>query len=573
MSRRFVRSIVAALLALSVVGCGASMRRFPPRDALWVDVDDRDFSPRPEAYYSPYIWDGVDNAAARPLAEAFAFELDREAVNVNALDEVPSSSWFTNRLSRSTLSPDVVARGACEDERPDIPGVDDDVHGPFTITRGKPDGSTRGFFVRDVDGRTYLMKPDGELQPERGSAAEAIGAAVFWAAGYFVPCNRVLYVSPNELTLEADAEIAYTDGRREPLTQAFVDQVVEEAAVDPDGRRRFALSRFIEGEPISPWRYEGTWDADHNDVVPHEHRRDLRAMFVLSAWLSHIDSRQENTLATWIAPSGERGHVRHYLIDFSDTLGILHTSRALSRRFGHSGYIDLQFIFEDFVTLGLLDRPWQHAEHGPAGSTLGYFDVERFVPEQWRPGYPNPAYERMTERDAAWMARILARFGDAHLHALVARGRFSSHVVENELELILRGRRDRILERWLTRLSPLTAPRVVVGASGARQLCLEDRAVSSDFRQAITRTYEARASSLDFHAARRVDVSATGDGVCVEIERAEDARASDYLIVDVVASTPGRETTAPLRVHAYEHDGALRVVGVERLETAHGPPS
>jgi hypothetical protein len=575
-SSRAASLALALALALGTAGCGAAaVQRFPLRETLWSDQDDYAFSPRPEAWYSPYIWDGIDNSAFRPLSEAVALELDHEAVNVNALDEVPASTWFTNRLSRAALPPDVVARGACADESPAVPGVDEDVHGPFVITRGKPDGSSRGFFVRDAQGRSYLLKPDGELQPERGSAAEAIGAAVFWAAGYFAPCNRVIYLDPHELWLDPSAESVHTDGRREPLTPTLVAAVIEEAAVRADGRRRFSLSRFIEGDPISPWRYEDTWDADPNDVVPHQDRRDLRGMFVLSAWLSHIDARQENTLATWIDDGDEHGHVRHYLIDFSDTLGILHPTQSLARRFGHSGYIDLQYIFEDLVTLGLVDRPWNHATFGPAGTTLGHFDVDHFEPDQWRPGYPNPAYDRMTEHDAAWMARIVARFGDAHVRALVARAHFSSAVVTAELERVLIGRRNRILERWLTRLSPLTEPRTAEARSGGHRLCMEDRAVTSGLRDAASRHYEAHAWNLDTHRERDVEVEPRGVGVCVRIppEAREPGSAPDYLVVDVVARTQGRETTAPLRVHAYELDEGLRVIGLERLEHAQGPPS
>ena len=115
-------------------------------------------------------------------------------------------------------------------------------------------------------------------------------------------------------------------------------------------------------------------------------------MYVLDAWTDHIDSRQENTMAAWMTPtdSGE-GYVRHYMIDFSDTLGILYPWQGLAERFGHSGYFDVQHIVEDFLSLGLADRPWHHAQYGVAGRTLGYYDLERYVPDQWRPWLPAAA--------------------------------------------------------------------------------------------------------------------------------------------------------------------------------------
>ena len=554
---------LAVLIALASSGCGAGLRRFPLREPLWLDDDMRAFGPPPEEWYSPFVWDGVDNSTFRPLSEAFALELDRESVDVNAMDEVPSSSWYTNRLATEALSPERVARGACEDEDPEVPGIDDDVRGPLTITRGKPDGSTPGFIVRDAQGRMYLMKPDGELQPERAPAADAIGAAVFWAAGFHTPCNRVVLVARADLELDPGAEVRRTDGRREPLTPEMVEHIVERASLSPDGRLRFSLSRFVDGQPISPWRYEGTWDEDPNDVIPHQHRREVRAMYVLSSWLSHIDSRQENTMASWTAGEDGRGHVRHYMIDFSDTLGIVHTWGTLSRRFGHSGYVDFGHMAEDFVTLGLLDRPWHHAAYGPTGATLGYYDVEHYQPDAFRPGYPNPAYERMTELDAAWMARILARFSDAHLRALVERARLSRPEWQSALFSVLRGRRDRALERWLTRRSPLTEPRITEDGS----LCLEDRAVSSGVRPASTRAYRARAYEGSRLEPRELPARARAARVCVALRGAPEG----YLVIDVIASTRDRETTGPLRVHAHVEGSRARVVGLERPEGAEAP--
>lgn len=279
-------------------------------------------------------------------------------------------------------------------------------------------------------------------------------------------------------------------------------------------------------------------------------------------------------MASWIPVDGDQGYVRHYMLDFGDTLGILFPWEALARRFGHSGYFDVQHMAEDFVTLGLLDRPWHHAEHGPAGATFGYYDVARYVPDQWRPGYPNPAYERMTEEDGAWMARIVARFTDAHLRALVARGRFSRELVAAELFRILRGRRDRVLERWLTRLSPLSAPDVEL-VGGRPHACSEDLALTSGLRAPETRRYRARGWIGDALELRRTPLVARDGGrICVALPRHPDATPERpaYVVVDVVAASEGAETTGPLRVHAYDLGGdGVRVVGVERLARSEPP--
>lgn len=545
-----------AAAALGAGGCGAALRRYPLAEPVWVDRDDEPFAPRPEAWYSPWLWDGADNAVVRPLAELWWLELDTESRNVNAVDEVPDSSWFTNRMSRTAMTPEEVARGACDEG-------DDAVTPPYTITRGKPDGTSRGFFVRDSRGRVYLMKPDGVAQPERAAASDAIGAAIFHAAGYFAPCNRVAHVRREDFVIAPGAEVRFTSGRRAPLTQADVDAVLADALVMPDGRLRFSLSQFVEGEPIAPWTYQATWSDDPNDVVAHEHRRDLRGMFVLSAWLNHVDSRQENTLASWMrVGEGEGGYVRHYMIDFSDTLGITHEWDRLSRRLGHSGYFDVQHILEDFLTLGLVRRPWDRAHFGATGSTLAYYAAEHFDPEAWRPGYPNHAYQHMTERDGAWMARIVARFSDAHLRALVERGRFSRAEVADELVRTLAGRRDRIVERYLTRLSPLALPSV----EGGGEICAEDLAVAAHVRAPEARRYVVRALVGESTAPVELSARVEGARACVEVPRTPGATETNpsYLVLDVVVAGPGRERTGPLRVHAYDLGAYLRIVAVER---------
>ncbi len=523
---------------------------------MWADEDEIPFSPRPEGWYSSYLWDGAEQSVFRPLSEMWTLELDSEAVNVNSYDEVPNSSWYTNRLSRWVLSPSEVARGACSTDAPE---------GPFIVTAGKPDGASPGFFVRDERGVTHLMKTDGGLQPERASAADALVAAIYWAAGYYVPCNRVVTISPDELELESGAEVHMSNGHRAPLTRDTVDQILSHATETPEGKLRMGLSEFVEGEPISPWRYSGIWDADPNDVVPHEDRRELRGMYVLASWVSRIDSRQENTLASWIVTSGDHGFIRHYVIDFGDALGVLFPWDRLARRFGHSGYFDVEHILGDFLTFGAAVRSWDEASLGPAGPTLGYFDVTRYEPGDWRPGYPNPAFDRLTERDAAWMARILARFTNAHIHALVEQARFSNPRVSIELARVLIGRRNRALERWLTRVSPLAHP---MFESDASRICVEDLTIGSGIRPPHERTYAA-CSFLDETVVDRIaNIDAAEDGrVCVPIQRrvASSRVHPTYWVWELSARTRDRIEAGPLRIHAYDlGPGGVHIVGLER---------
>ena len=532
-----MKRYIAALLLLTA--CGAPQHRFPLASPMWVDDDRRVFAGRPAEIDTPAQWDRIDHTIFRQLSELWLYEREHEAINVNSMDEVPSSSWFTNRIGLSPMSPERLAQGACISAS--APPR------PWTVTRAKTSGTSPGLFIEDAAGQSYLFKVDFDL-PERGTAADSIATRLFWAVGYETPCNQVVFLQRDELLLRESEDAPSLED---------VESLFEQAVQLEDGRIRGSLSRLVAGDPIGGWLFEGRREDDPNDLINHEDRREVRGMYVLSAWLNHIDTRAENNLDMWIEQPDGRGYVQHYVLDAGDSFGqIFPQSIVMSQSFGLSHYVDFQHMMEDFLTLGIADRGWYGAERGPAGDVFGYYDIARFDPNDWRNGYPNPAFERGSERDKAWMARILARFGLEHLRAVVATARFSRESSAEELVRILRGRQGRLLERYLTRLSPLTLPR----ATGHR-LCLRDVALESGFRS--ERHYEAVAYP-GWPTDRTTPLSAERDGTmaCVSLPEAPE---QEYWVVDVIAETPGRERTGAARVHLYATEqGDYRVVGLER---------
>ena len=81
-----------------------------------------------------------------------------------------------------------------------------------------------------------------------------------------------------------------------PADAARLDNVLSRGARQPNGRYRVLASRFAGGKPLGNFRYYGTRPDDPNDIVPHEHRRELRGARVFAAWLNHDDSRGVNSL-------------------------------------------------------------------------------------------------------------------------------------------------------------------------------------------------------------------------------------------------------------------------------------
>lgn len=232
------------------------------------------------------------------------------------------------------------------------------------------------------------------------------------------------------------------------------------------------------GKPLGPFRYESTRGDDPNDAIPHEHRRELRASRLLGAWLNHWDSREQNSLDVWTSRGG-RNFVTHYFIDFGDCLGARWDNDAFTRRIGHSYYFDPWHMLGDFFSLGIIRRPWDRERLNPVSAPFGYFGVKQFVASKWKAGYANPAHDNMTFRDALWMVRIISRFTDAHLRAIVGAAKLRDKRSEQYLLNTLIGRRDRILKEYLTRYAPLDRFRLVRRKKGKleQSLCFEDLAI------------------------------------------------------------------------------------------------
>jgi len=556
--------VVVAALALSTIACASAPRKFPLRDPLWVDDDQRPFKGTPEEYWSPLAWDGADQTIFRPMSKFFAVRPGSEAINVNALDEVPTSSWFTRRAGTMPLTRDDFFEGACKG-RPPL-STDE----KWTVTKAKPNGANPGFMIKVKDGRKFLVKFEVD-QVERASSADTIGSRIYYAAGFHTPCNAVVFMRPDILEIDPKATTEEA-GEKIKLTQAHLDSIFKVAAKTPEGTYRGSASLILDGKALGPWTYDGTRDDDPNDVVPHDDRREVRATHLLAAWTHHFDSREQNTMALFIEKGGnDTGFVQHALLDWGDCFGSIWPWDRLTRRFGHSYYLHVGHVLGDFFTFGLYPRPWDKVQEGPAGRVLAYYDIDTFDPEDWKPGYPNPAFNRMTERDAAWMARIVAKIDDNAVDAIVDAAKIKNAIVDKELRRILKGRREKILRRWLRKLSPLTAPELV----GTDKVCLEDVVVTAKLATMSARKYTVRAYVGDkLEQVEMPTATSPSEGrVCTTLPKIAGASATSpaYAIVDVHSWSPGFEAIGPARVHLYDLGGSYKVVGLERPDSASSP--
>jgi hypothetical protein len=544
----------ALLLCGCLSGCAHAAAPYPPKDPLWRDPDRRAFQADLEPYYSSGEWDFIEKSYFRPVTRFLAVDPGGEALNLNTLDEVPDSSWFENRVER--LAVDDFAMGPCD-------ALDLKLEGT-RIVAGKPDGVYPGFLVKDGEGKRYMLKVDGGIQGPHNSSADVVGSRLYYAAGFDVPCNRVVRIERSALVVDAKAKMDRGDGGKTRMVDADVDEILARGQRAPDGTWRAVASRYLDGRPLGPWRYHGTRDDDRNDIVPHEDRRELRGARLMAAWTNHWDSREQNTLAMWVETRPGQGYVRHHLLDFGDCFGTFAGPNAtVVKRRGHVHWFEPSQVLSDFVTLGLIERPWDEAKLGPTGAFLGYYDVELFDPEGWRPNYPNPAFGRMTERDAAWMARIIAQMDERDLRAAVGTARLDRRITD-EWVRVLMGRRQKILARYLTRLSPLALPKLV--AAGAQtSLCVRDLAFDTGVSR--DRRYRARVARDGAWQGIAPTVDAEGR-VCVPlpISRSASAERPAYFAVEL-ATDSSALAAGPARFHIYQKGlASYLLVGIERPE-------
>ena len=229
-----------------------------------------------------------------------------------------------------------------------------------------------------------------------------IVAHLFYALGYHVPDSYLVHFTADKLVLGKDVKFSDDSGHERLMTHEDLDRILANIPKSADGTYRGIVSVQIEGKQVGPFKYFGTRGDDPNDVVRHEHRRELRGLFVFSAWLNHNDSRSINTLDTVIDDNGG-AYVRHYLMDFGATLGSGSTIPKAAR-VGGEYYLDFKPAPVQMGTLGLAVPFWAHA-HYPGYPAVGGFEAATFRPDRWVPDYPNPAFRNRLPDDEFWAAK------------------------------------------------------------------------------------------------------------------------------------------------------------------------
>lgn len=370
----------------------------------------------------------------------------KEAYNVDAFGEVANSSWFTNRNAFKQMTPKEIVRG------PDI-GDGPDTDNDWTVIRAKAEGVTPGFTVIDSRGDKYVIKFDPIGFQGLNSASEIIGSRLFYAAGYFVPENFICWFDPAILKLGNNVKFTDEKGRDRFMTVEDLRTIISELERTEDGLIRATASKYVQGVPLGPFKYEKVRKDDYNDLVPHQHRRELRGLRVIAAWLNHIDSKSANSMDTYYTENG-KSYVKHYLIDFGTILGSGGRGPQPKYR-GYENEIDPHVLVLRIFTLGFYVPKWERVPDEVEFASVGRFYSEYFHPKKYKIIFPNPAYDNMTTLDAYWGAKIVMSFTDEQLKAVIDEAKYPEPGAAEYVFKVLKERRDMTGRYWFSKVAPL----------------------------------------------------------------------------------------------------------------------
>jgi hypothetical protein len=546
LSRRARRIGLGAVIAgaVGLFGTGASTQgpHFFPDDPIARVPESQDAgkaSPYEQSQFYELLYNLFVTSGYKPTG--------LRAKNVNTIDEVPDSSWFTNRVGSRPLTAEELVRGPNAGAPPDP--------SKWVLIREKTSGAHPGFTAKDASGETWFLEFDPPHYPEGATAAVAIASKIFWALGYNQVESFLTTFDPKKATIDPNATVRRPNGKRTPFTHDDINVILESVAQNEDGTYRVIAGRLLSGKILGPFQYAGTRPDDPNDLVPHQHRRELRALRVFGAWTNLTDLKSANTLDTLATENGKT-IVKHYLQDVGSTFGMCNDY--------HEWDLSYEYFYEGppsrkrLLTLGFGLSPWQTVDYVEYPS-VGKFEGKVFDPRDWRPQTPTTAYMELRDDDAFWAARRIAAFTDDMIRAVVHTGQFSDPAAEKYLADVLIQRREKIKSIYLTAVNPIVDPRL-----DGKGLTFGNAAIDGGVAQAPV-TYRASWMVFDNATGATRPLSETTSATTT-IEAPGTLPASGFVAVDIAADSQAFPTwKQPVRAYFRRDGSEWKLVGFERM--------
>lgn len=425
------------------------------------------------------------------------------AANVNIYDEVADSSFYTNRHARKRLTASELTQG-------DRPGRAPDLSGTLTVITAKADGLNPAFFVRDEQGDVYLIKFDLPDNLELATSAEVIASHFYYALGYNVSQSNIAYVDPNQFVPAENARFYDHTGFKHALTKEAIEELMLFIPYTEEGKLRISAAKLFKGSVKGTFNFHGRRQSDPEDLIPHENRRELRALRVFSSWLNNYDVRRGSTLRL-AAEENSTGPLKNYLLNYSASLGAgIHDAKP--PMFAHEHLFDYGEAFKAYLGGGFWEKPWQkrwrEADEELGSPAVGYFDNRYFDPGKFKVQLPNRAFKNLTPADAFWASKIIMTFKDDDIREIVKAGQYSRKEDAETIASVLIERRGMIADYWFSRVSPLDEFDV-----NGNKLFFEDLAIKYNFRKNTETVYRTEVLGIKDNKKTRLTVSESSEPV------------------------------------------------------------
>jgi len=463
---------------------------------------------------------------------------------VNTLGEVPDGVWYVNRHYRKRMTKAELQRGSGDQFPPSLDAR-------WEVLTLKGIGIRPGLLISDSQERLYLVQFDPLKNVEMSTGAEMVTSRFLHALGYHVPENYLVYFERDQLgASEMGEEITSIGGTRD-LKDEDIDDFLRKVARDPIRGYRAVATRVPanwEGL-LGPFQVFGTRSDDPNDVVPHEHRRDLRGLYVFCAWLNHTNMAAVYTMDALLEENGVT-FIRHHLLDFGATLGSGDTAPKLAWE-GNEPLYDRGAMVKNIIGMGIYSPKWLRVRV-PRLRSIGNFHYGAFDPEKWTTQAGVAPFRNRLPDDEFWAARQVMAFSDEDIRAVVETGQYSDKRAVDWLVECLIERRNRIGATYFSKVTPLERIRVENS-----QLQFDDLAVEHEF--AAPRTYGLEWSEFanDTEEHKSIGTPTSRIDLPAAVLNAEEGK---IFAVKITAEDPDKAVTAYLRMQSE----GLAVIGIDR---------
>src|SRR5215203_324631 len=186
------RVLLLAVCVIALLGTRAPLSGSNPRF-----YDDDPLGVEPETQNASAVKDRDIDLVSDVLLNLFTKPGDPtpdvRAKDVNTIDEVPDSSWFTNRIYARPFSVADLERGANTIAGPAV--------GPWTVIRPKTAGVAPGFTITDANDEVWFLTFDPRDAPRAATGAIAVAMRLFWALGYHQVESYLAVLHPDTLTI------------------------------------------------------------------------------------------------------------------------------------------------------------------------------------------------------------------------------------------------------------------------------------------------------------------------------------------------------------------------------------